>query len=532
MNTWESLRTLLISDDDYSLEKLQAALHRAGFRTLVAMDGVSGLRLAGAEHPDLIIIDDLLLEPGGVQVCEMLNASPNCSDIPRILLVSSRPAPTDPTLPADLLIPKPAASDYLVGQIKRLLRIEKKEVPRKPIGPVILLIDRQGAELRSLTETLGEADYRVFGTDDPETGLLMVDQLWPALVMADIEFPGGRGLEVVKMLYRNYPQMTVIIIANSDQQEPAPAILNDGVDGILVRPIALWQVAPLVERCLEAARMKELVGHLRERLRESHSRLAEQQQALSGQNLELERVNERLRGIDLIRENLANMIVHDLKNPLGVLLGTIELVKMEADRSLRSEYRDILATGKAAGQHMLTLMNSILELDRLEEGKMPLDLEPLVFKDVLRLSLSQAHPLFKAKDLRLEEHIPEGLPYVRADQVLLERIIDNLLSNAIKYSPNRGTITITAEVKDGEVLVRVQDNGPGIPVALQEKIFEKFIQVEIRRVGERAGAGLGLPFCKLATESLGGRIWVESEEKKGSTFCFTLPIWKEAGTGE
>jgi signal transduction histidine kinase len=155
-----------------------------------------------------------------------------------------------------------------------------------------------------------------------------------------------------------------------------------------------------------------------------------------------------------------------------------------------------------------------------------------VLKSVLLSSLSQVSPLAKAKGLRLEQDIPEGLPQVRADPLLLGRIFDNLLSNAIKYTPSRGAITIKAEVQKGEALVRVQDTGPGIPRGLQERIFEKFAQVEVRQAGDRAGVGLGLAFCKLAAEGQGGRIWVEGEGESGSTFCFTLPLWEEVAPGD
>jgi signal transduction histidine kinase len=540
MSEQSNWRILLISDDTSSLEMLQTTLYRAGFRTIVAVDGAAGLRLARAEQPDLVIVDALLLEPDGRQVCESLRDDPVCSNILRVLLVDFYPTDTDLALErtsaddraglAHLLIPKLMAPEHLVRQVKRLLQAE--DVPQEPVGPVVLVVDYHEDDRESLLETLREAGYRAFGAGSAGDGRLLVETLCPAMVVIAVGFPEERGLDLLKVIRQHHPEIACAVILDSDQQELARTALGIGGEAFLIKPVEPWYVTPFVEGCLERARLRELNKRLKARLRESLSRQMEQQQALHGQNEELAWVNRRLREVDAIRESLANMIVHDLKNPLGVLLGTIELIKMEMGGYLRPEHQDILAMGKAAGQQMLTLVNSILELQRLEEGKMPLQLEPVVLKSVLQISLSQAHPLFKAKGLRLKQDIPEGLPYVRADPVLLGRIFDNLLSNAIRYSPNQGAITIKAEVQNGEVLVYIQDTGQGVPANLQERIFEKFTQVEVRRDGERSGAGLGLAFCKLATEEQGGRIWVESGGESGSIFCFTLPLWEEAESGD
>jgi signal transduction histidine kinase len=540
MSDQENWRILVISDDASSLEMLQTTLHRAGFRTLVTVDGEAGLRLARAEQPDLVIVDTLLLGLDSVQVCESLRADPACKDILCVLLVDVYPTATDlprgwaasgeQAGPAHLLLPKPVDPKHLVRQINTLLQAEG--ISQKPIGPVVLVVDYQEDDRAGLIETLREAGYKASGTGSAEEGRLLIEARCPALVMVAVGFPEGQGLELLEVARQNYPQMSCVAIVDSGQQELAQAALRLGVEGLLIKPLEPWYVAPLVEGCLERKRLRELSKRLAAQLREAHFRLVEQQQALRGQNEELARVNERLREINVIRENLANMIVHDLKNPLGVLLGTVELVRLELGEHLSFEQQEILTTAKASGQQMLTLVNSILEVQRLEEGKMPISPEAVVLDVVLRSSLSYAHPLVKVKGLQLEQDIPEGLPRVRADPILLRRVFDNLLNNAIKYTPGQGTITVKAEVQNDELVVYVHDTGPGIPAGLQESIFEKFIQVEVRQVGDRAGVGLGLTFCKLAAEGQGGRIWVESEEGSGSTFCLALPLWKEAEPGD
>jgi signal transduction histidine kinase len=178
----------------------------------------------------------------------------------------------------------------------------------------------------------------------------------------------------------------------------------------------------------------------------------------------------------------------------------------------------------------------------MEEGRMPLDLQPLAPYAILDQAIERLQGSARTQRVQIEQRLAVGLPLIEADNDKIVRVLQNLIDNAIKFSPSNGLVTLGAcffaghttdagdlpihpPLHDGQWLIMwVQDRGIGIPRAYHERIFEKFGQV---RGGKIRGTGLGLTFCKLVVEAHGGRVWVESEEGAGSTFAFALPLKHE-----
>jgi len=171
------------------------------------------------------------------------------------------------------------------------------------------------------------------------------------------------------------------------------------------------------------------------------------------------------------------------------------------------------------------LVSAILDVHRLEEGRMPLEPQAVAPEQAIQACMDEMHPLLTMKELITTINVPERFPHVRADYSALIRIIGNLLDNAIKFTPSGGKITISARRVPTGVQFSVADTGYGIPPEQHDRIFEKFAQAGFRAEGQRGGVGLGLTFCKLAVEAQEGQIWVESEPGIGTTFHFIMPIW-------
>ncbi|MGH8630234.1 MAG: sensor histidine kinase, partial [Burkholderiales bacterium] len=162
---------------------------------------------------------------------------------------------------------------------------------------------------------------------------------------------------------------------------------------------------------------------------------------------------------------------------------------------------------------------------RLEAGQLQPMREWLTLLDILRDRAEAFGTQAEADDKRITASAPADLPLVLADPTLVSRVLDNLISNALKYTERGGRVRLSAEMNQQAVIVRVQDDGEGVPPEHAERIFDKFAQVlNANGAPLRQGAGLGLTFCKLAVEAHGGRIWVESAPGQGSTFLFTLPV--------
>lgn len=231
------------------------------------------------------------------------------------------------------------------------------------------------------------------------------------------------------------------------------------------------------------------------------------------------------RQAERLREDLVSMIVHDLRGPLTAILGALETLLQQDTGPLTDLQTTLLEVAQEGGRHMLNMVNTLLDIRQLEAGKMPLRFAPVGLAESVQEAVSQLAPLTRERHLCIIQEIPDDLPPVRADGEKIVRVLGNLVHNAIKYSYPGGLIQIRACRQGSVVQCAVVDHGMGIPLADQERIFEKFVQGR-RNVAAR-GTGLGLAFCRLAVEAHGGHIWVESEEGQGSTFYFTLPVWEE-----
>jgi len=213
-------------------------------------------------------------------------------------------------------------------------------------------------------------------------------------------------------------------------------------------------------------------------------------------------------------------ISHELRSPLTFLVGYSEL--LAAQKDLPPDAREKAAEIYQEAVHMSTLVEDLLNVSRYESGRVELRWQETDLGELIKRSVTKART--KTSQHQVEIRLPaEPLP-VRADPDKLLQVLDNLLDNAIKYSPNGGQIIVSGERRDGEVQVSVSDQGIGIPQEAQARLFDKFYRVDSPLKHEVAGTGLGLNLCQHIIKAHGGRIWVDSEEGKGATFSFALPV--------
>lgn len=218
----------------------------------------------------------------------------------------------------------------------------------------------------------------------------------------------------------------------------------------------------------------------------------------------------------MARDDLVNMIVHDMRSPLLGILLTLSALRRRLDSD--SESASTLETVMKSVRNLSLMTNDLLDVRRLEEGKLPLNLEEC---DVLALAREVAGT-FSGGTHAVVVDGTEGAG-VRCDRVIVRRILENLVSNAIKHTPPRTSVSVSAEIEKTFVRVRVRDNGQGIPVEARERIFEKFEAIQAAGAPRYHSVGLGLAFCKLAVQAHGGNIGVEDGEAGGSVFWFDLP---------
>jgi signal transduction histidine kinase len=248
--------------------------------------------------------------------------------------------------------------------------------------------------------------------------------------------------------------------------------------------------------------------------------------ALQNEYAGLKEAYTRLQEVDHLRQDLVDMIIHDLKNPLSIILGSLEVMAESLGEGADQQLRDLLRIANRSGQEMLQLVVDLLEVQRLESGSVPVHLQPLDIAALLRTVAVQAHFLADKKGLDLCLRVPDGLPWAWGDLSLISRVMTNLLDNAIRFSPRNEAVVVTSHATQRELIVSVSNSGSSIPADQWKRIFDKFFQAGKGPDNERGNVGLGLAFCKLAVEAQRGHIWVESQEGTGVRFSFTLPLWE------
>jgi PAS domain S-box-containing protein len=287
------------------------------------------------------------------------------------------------------------------------------------------------------------------------------------------------------------------------------------VDDAGKRTGVLAMVNDITDRKRAEEQIRGLNEELGNRIRERTAQLENMILALQVRNLEVERANQ------LKSEFLAS-VSHELRTPLNAILGFAELLEEESTGELNEKQRRFADHILGGAQHLLEVINDILDLSSIEAGKVKLNCEPLEVRQAVEDALDGIRPMAAGKGIHLRVEAEE-VPAVQADPVRLKQILYNLLSNAVKFTGPGGAVWVEVREDGGAVAVAVCDNGVGIPAEEHEAIFNEFYQVGTTTRGVKEGTGLGLPITRLLVEQQGGMIRVESQPGRGSRFVFTLP---------
>jgi two-component system OmpR family sensor kinase len=240
---------------------------------------------------------------------------------------------------------------------------------------------------------------------------------------------------------------------------------------------------------------------------------------------ELDMVNRKLKEVDVTKLIFIGIASHELKTPLTIIKSNIDFILSEKGGKLPDYLRSYLLSIQRNTNRIQSRMDRMLDLSRLKSGRLRISRESLHLSEVVRGYINEVKPM--DKDISIQLDIPKDL-YVYADRNGFHDILVNILSNAVKFTPGGGQITVVARPKDDYVVHQIRDTGMGIPKDKIERVFDEFYQVE---TGKHGGTGLGLAITKRLVEEHGGKIWVESQLGKGTSFYFTIPRSKENENG-
>ncbi|MGC8873771.1 MAG: ATP-binding protein [Chloroflexia bacterium] len=313
--------------------------------------------------------------------------------------------------------------------------------------------------------------------------------------------------------------------------------VDDPIDGHRPQPETLHALEIFACQAAQAIENARLYNELRDRYRsleDAHLALHQAQEALArySRSLEemvaertaqLEEALKRATEADRIKGEFLASMSHELRTPLNSIIGFSRVILNRIDGPLTDLQEADLRTIYNSGLHLLGLINDILDLSKIEAGFMELRREAVALPPLIQEALDSCAALARDRPIALRQEVPADLPPVDADPTRVRQIVLNLVSNAVKYT-ERGTVTVRAYRQEGEVVVCVSDTGVGIARDQLGKVFEPFHQVGNAPGSQDLGTGLGLAISRRLVEMHGGRIWVESEVGRGSTFSFTLPV--------
>ncbi len=356
----------------------------------------------------------------------------------------------------------------------------------------VLIVDDDVELASNLRYILEVEGYGVAVAYDGQTAIILSREKAFNLAIINIELPDISGVKLVPALAELLPEMEYIISTDS-------ASMDGIIELVGRREIVAYETKPL-----EMDRLLALIAQVVERKR-AEKKVVEYEE------------------LDRLKSNLLSTISHELRTPLAIIKGYSTML-LDYDRRLRQDEKgQYLESIDRATDRLTELVDGLLDMSRLEAGLLKLNKQPTSISKLVREAVTEAQ--LRAPSHEIVTDLRKKLTRVNIDARRIRQVLDNILDNAIKYSAKGTRVVVQVSEEAGaKLLLSIADQGIGIPVEELPRVFDRMYRIEQRLTPEIGGIGLGLAICKGLVEAHGGRIWAESEEGKGSTFYFTLPI--------
>jgi len=361
---------------------------------------------------------------------------------------------------------------------------------------------------KALTKVGG---FQVELAENGEEALRKIEQDQFALILTDLQMPNMDGLQLIDKIVKSKPDILIVLMTGYATIDSALEGLKRGASDYLAKPINLEEAILRLRKVLEE---RQRFVNLRDYA--DHT----------------EKANLELKKLDLMKSEFVSIASHELRTPLASIKNAVQLILKGKTGEINETQAKFLSMAERNINRLTNILNDILDLSRIESGKMVMTFEELNLAGPIEFILSSFKPQAEAKSIRLKMEVSKEFPSVYGNREKVEQILTNLIGNAIKFTPEGGEVSVSAKPCDAEgynVAISVRDTGIGISQDQLEKIFEKFYQVEGSLHRSAGGTGLGLAITKGLVEAHRGKIWAESQVGKGSTVTFALPTLKGEG---
>ncbi len=395
-----------------------------------------------------------------------------------------------------------------------------KNIKRETEKILVLLVDDQAMVGEGVRRML-EADPAIafHYVSDPKEALESAIKIAPTVILQDLVMPGVNGLDLLKE-YRNHPSTRAVpVIVLSSKEEPAvkQIAFESGANDYMVK------LPHRIELLARVRLHSEAYIHELQRQR-AFQALEASQRELTEKNCELELLNQKLEEATRFKSVFFANVSHEVRTPLIGILGMAEIL---SDTSLDTRQREFVKVIHTSGQTLLHIINDILDLSKIESGKLELESIPFALRDVVDQAMDLLAPMAFEKGLEISAWIDPRIPSALVGDITrVRQVLLNLLNNAIKFTSS-GEIYLQVEPSgdvDNMIHFCVEDTGVGIPPEKLDRLFRAFSQVDVSTNRRFGGTGLGLSICQNLTALMGGRIWVESTDGKGTQFHFVISL--------
>lgn len=366
---------------------------------------------------------------------------------------------------------------------------EQRETPEKAS---ILVVDDEEAIRDSCCQVLAKAGYNTHAAKDGNDGIENVTETRPDLVLVDLKMPGMSGMEILEKVAQIDPGIVCIVITGYATIESAVEAMKRNAYDFLPKPFTPDQLRIVVKRGLERRRL-----------------------ALESQRLRREK--------EIMRENFVTLVSHQLRSPLASVRQYFAVIRDGFAGNVTDKQKQIIETAGRYLDDLMRLINDWLDMARIDSGRIARKFEPVALETVFLEILDGLAALAEAAKVTLNLRLSAETPAVYGDRESLKQALMNFVSNAIRYNREGGTVTINAGLQSNEVVIEVCDTGIGISQEDVPFIFDEFFRVKNDQTRHISGTGLGLPIARRIIEAHHGRINVDSEPGKGTTFTIVLP---------
>lgn len=385
----------------------------------------------------------------------------------------------------------------------------------------LLIVDDEPAIAASIADQFRK-QYRVLTASGAEEAQALWRSEDVAVILSDQRMPGTTGAELLSRSLHEHEDTTRLLITAYADIEAVIDAVNDGkVYHYLVKPWQSGELEVAVAQAFEHNRLLRDRRQLKEHLVQANFEL---EAKVKERTRELEEKNAQLEEADRTKNQFLGMAAHDLRNPSGNIVSLADLLLDEEMPVERGESIELLGLIRDQAQGMLNLLKQLLDISKIEAGKLELHPELTVLATYVEQTRKRQRLLAEHKKISLLTEVADGLPSVVFDRERIGQVLGNLLSNAIKYSPAQTAVVLGVRAVPGSVEFSICDQGQGLRPEELPTLFGAFQRGSAKPTGGEDSIGLGLCICKKIVEAHGGKIGVESEPGHGSRFWFTLPV--------